>query len=250
MQGDGERVRVWDPLVRIGHWTLAAAFLIAYFTAEELEGVHVAAGYWVGGYVIVRTAWGFVGSPHARFSDFVRGPKAVLAYFLALLRGRAPRYLGHNPAGGAMIVALLIGLAGTVFTGLAVEADAENEGPLAPWLGHPVATAVQAESPVMTSSRAGETDAADEAGESGEGGENRAAHDRESRYEEVHELFANLTLALVVLHILGVIADIRIHRENIVRAMVTGYKSRYGANPNPSSGSTSGRNAGTPRSSR
>jgi cytochrome b len=231
MQSRQEQVKVWDPIVRIGHWTLAAAFLIAYFTAEELENVHVAAGYWVGGYVIARTVWGFVGSPHARFSDFVRGPKAVLSYLSALLRGRSPRYLGHNPAGGAMIVSLLICLAATVFTGLAVEADAENEGPLAGWLGH------SAPAPI---------DQRTQAAASNEAGEGSAARDRESRYEDIHEFFANLTLVLVALHLLGVIADTWIHRENIVRAMITGYKTKS----IPPSESAPGNDTSTPRPSR
>lgn len=225
MQNGQEQVKVWDPLVRIGHWTLAAAFLIAYFTAEAWEDMHIAAGYWVGGYVCLRIVWGFVGTPHARFGDFVRGPKAVLGYVSASLRGRSPRYLGHNPAGGAMIVALLLCLSGTVFTGLAVEADTENEGPLAGWLGHPSVIAGKQTAP---------SDASNELAEAGESG---AERERESRYEEIHEFFANLTLALVVLHVSGVLVHIRLHRENIVRAMITGYKAKSVSSPKTSSSS-------------
>ncbi|MCP5150303.1 MAG: cytochrome b/b6 domain-containing protein [Ectothiorhodospiraceae bacterium] len=117
-------VKVWDPLVRIGHWTLVAAFAIAWLTAEELDRVHEWAGYVVLGYVAVRLAWGFVGGRHARFADFVRGPGVVLGYLVDTARLRARRHLGHNPAGGAMILALLAGLAITGLTGFAMTTDA------------------------------------------------------------------------------------------------------------------------------
>ncbi|WP_084183147.1 cytochrome b/b6 domain-containing protein [Nevskia soli] len=206
-----DEIRVWDPLVRIGHWTLALAFLVAYVTAEELEEVHVAAGYWVGAYVVARTIWGFVGTRYARFSDFVRGPGAVFGYLRDLAKGKPAHYIGHNPAGGAMIVALLICLASTVFTGLMVEADADNEGPLAAWLGHPATQSVAPQvGPVERLPAKGETEEEKE---------------RESAYSEPHELFANLSLGLVVLHLLGVLAGSVVHRENLPRAMVTGRKA-------------------------
>ncbi len=229
MQQQQEQIRVWDPLVRIGHWTLAVAFLLAYFTAEDLEDVHVAAGWWVGAYVVVRTIWGFVGPRYARFSDFVRGPRAVFGYLADLASGRPAHYLGHNPAGGAMIVALLLGLAATSFTGLMVEADTENEGPLAAWLGHPGAT--PAADHAVTAEAQDEGRPAAESDEKGEKGGKR-----DSAYEEWHEFFANLTLGLVVLHLLGVFAGSVVHRENLPRAMVTGYKSAAppaAAQPNP-----------------
>lgn len=212
MQEQQERIRVWDPLVRIGHWTLAAAFLLAYVTAEELDEVHVAAGWWVGAYVLVRTVWGFVGPRYARFSDFVRGPRAVFGYLADLVRGRPAHYLGHNPAGGAMIVALLLGLAATAFSGLMVQADTENEGPLAAWLGHPGAAADHA--------AAAPAPRHDESGPAAGNGQ-----ERDSAYGELHGFLANLTLGLVVLHLLGVLAGSLVHHENLPRAMLTGYKA-------------------------
>ena len=207
MQSQNAKIRVWDPLVRIGHWTLVAAFFTAYFTAEELEDVHVWAGYWVGGYVIVRIFWGFVGTKYARFTNFVRGPRAVFGYLASFFAKPHKRYLGHNPAGGAMIVALLLSLAATAFTGLMVEAAAENEGPLVSWFGSPASTA--AGSSVMHEGSTERVEA-----------KNPTAH----AYEEAHEVFANLSLGLVILHILGVLAGVFIHRENLIGAMITGDK--------------------------
>ena len=94
-------VRVWDPLVRIGHWLLAVGFVVAYLTEDDFETLHVWAGYLVGAIVVVRVIWGFVGPRHARFADFAYTPRLVFSYLMALLRGGSKRYLGHSPAGGA-----------------------------------------------------------------------------------------------------------------------------------------------------
>ncbi|MBI4183453.1 MAG: cytochrome b/b6 domain-containing protein [Proteobacteria bacterium] len=120
-------VEVWDPFVRLFHWTLVAAYAVSYLTGDELKGLHVAAGYLVLGLIGVRLVWGVVGPRLARFTSFVRPPREVLDYLGAMLAGRAPRYLGHNPAAGTMIVLLLALLTLTALTGIA----AEGEGILA-----------------------------------------------------------------------------------------------------------------------
>ena len=98
--GSNSQVKVWDPLVRIFHWALVTAFTIAYFTDdEELLLPHVWAGYAVIGLLLFRLLWGFVGTRHARFSDFIHAPSAALAFVRDTLKGKAKRYLGHNPAG-------------------------------------------------------------------------------------------------------------------------------------------------------
>ncbi len=116
-------VKVWDPFVRVFHWSLATLFLVAYVTGDEIERVHIAAGYVIAGLIALRVVWGFVGPTHARFSNFVKSPRQVLAYLRDVALFRAPRYLGHNPAGGAMIIALLVMLAATGITGIMMTAD-------------------------------------------------------------------------------------------------------------------------------
>jgi cytochrome b len=117
-------VTVWDPFVRVFHWSLAALFLAAYVTGDMSERVHVAIGYVIAGLIALRMAWGFVGPPTARFSDFVRSPRQVLAYLRDAALLKAPRYLGHNPAGGAMIIALLVMIVGISVTGYMMTTDA------------------------------------------------------------------------------------------------------------------------------
>lgn len=105
-------VRVWDPAVRVLHWTLVASVAIAAATAEAhgkvLAQVHEWAGYGALVVVALRVLWGVAGSRTARFSAFVRSPDAVVSYAKSLVAGREQRYLGHNPLGGWMIVALLV----------------------------------------------------------------------------------------------------------------------------------------------
>jgi cytochrome b len=168
-------VKVWDPFVRVFHWSLASLFVVAYATGDEIEQVHIAAGYTIAALIAVRIVWGFVGPHHARFASFVWSPRNVLGYLRDVALLRAPRYLGHNPAGGAMIIALLVALAGTCATGIMMTNDAFWG---AKWV------------------------------------------------EEVHEIFANLAVGLIVVHVIGVIVASFEHRENLVTAMFTGRKRR------------------------
>jgi cytochrome b len=116
-------IKVWDLFVRTFHWSLVALFIIAYATGDEIERVHIAAGYAIAGLIVLRLAWGF-GPRHARFSTFVRTPREVFTYLRTAVILRSPRYLGHNPAGGAMILALLSMLIGTCVTGYMMTTDA------------------------------------------------------------------------------------------------------------------------------
>lgn len=167
------KILVWDAPVRIGHWLLAGAFALAWITgdSEEWRLMHAFAGGTGVGVILFRLFWGFVGTRHARFASFVRGPRAVFAYLRGLLRGKASNYAGHNAAGGWAILALLaLGLM-TGASGWLVYQDIGGE-----WL------------------------------------------------EEAHELLGNGMLAVAGLHVAGVVVSSLAHRENLVRAMFTGYK--------------------------
>jgi cytochrome b len=113
------RILVWDAPVRVFHWLMVLCFAGAYLTAESEAWrlLHVTLGYTMAGLVAFRVLWGLVGSRHARFADFVRGPAAVLRYLQSLLQGRPEAHAGHNPAGALAIVALLALALGVAATG-------------------------------------------------------------------------------------------------------------------------------------
>ncbi len=118
-----ETVRVWDPLVRIFHWSLVLSFFGAYALGDDGGWWHQALGYTVLGLVAFRVLWGVVGSRYARFSSFVATPQKVISYLKDLVARREARHLGHNPAGAVMIVALLLMLIGTGTTGWLLTTD-------------------------------------------------------------------------------------------------------------------------------
>ncbi|MDP1772214.1 MAG: cytochrome b/b6 domain-containing protein [Methylobacter sp.] len=180
-----ELVKVWDLPLRIFHWLLVAGFFIAYLTEDDLLTIHVWAGYLVTGLLVFRLIWGFVGNDYARFSSFLCSPAKSIAYLKDLITLKTQRYLGHNPAGAAMIVLLLVSLLATVITGFAVYGADQAAGPLA-----------------------------------------SIGSANEETWEEVHEFFANFTLVLVVVHVIGVAVESYIHRENLARAMVHGFKKK------------------------
>ena len=120
-----ERTLIWDLPVRLFHWTLAASFAGAWLTSESehWRDIHIACGYTMAGLIAFRLVWGMVGTRHARFSDFVRGPKAILAYLKSLLTRTPLEHAGHNPAGAVAILLLLgLGLA-TAVSGWFIQAD-------------------------------------------------------------------------------------------------------------------------------
>ncbi len=191
------KVRVWDPLVRIFHWSLVAAFAAAWLTADELDTVHRIAGYVVAGLVAFRLVWGLVGGRYARFGQFLKGPNATLSYLGDMVRGKERRYLGHNPAAAAMVVALLVTLSGTAYTGWLMDEPSRK-----------------ASMPQIVATALADDD------EEREGGS--------EALEDMHELFANLMLLLAALHVAGVVLASFRHQENLASAMVTGDKRAPG----------------------
>lgn len=214
MNTSTKSVDVWDPIVRIGHWTLVIAFFTAYFTEDDFLTQHVWAGYIVGAVVLFRIVWGFIGSKHARFSDFIYSPAAVFGYLKGLVRGKPQHYVGHNPGGGAMVIALLLSLGATVFTGLSLYAVEENAGPLA---GIVAANDTEIPASIIPSAYADEDENESEHG-------TMVNKEAEEFWEELHEFFANFTLLLVALHIGGVLLSSHIDKEKLVKAMITGRK--------------------------
>lgn len=116
--------RVWDPLVRAGHWLLACSVALAWFTREGGGRWHEWLGYVALAVVALRLVWGFTGPRHARFTRFVRGPSATLDYARQVIARREPRHVGHNPLGAWMIVALLATVALAGASGWLYTADA------------------------------------------------------------------------------------------------------------------------------
>ncbi|MFM9969595.1 MAG: cytochrome b/b6 domain-containing protein [Burkholderiales bacterium] len=114
-------VKVWDPLVRLCHWSLVITVTLAWLTHEGWGAWHEWIGYASLAVVAVRLPWGFLGPVHARFLVFVKPPAETMAYAKRVATGNEERHLGHNPLGGWMIVALLtnvllVGLSGWLFT--------------------------------------------------------------------------------------------------------------------------------------
>jgi cytochrome b len=168
-----EKILVWDLPTRLFHWLLAGTFAGAWLTAdsERWIGVHATLGYTFAGLIAFRLVWGMVGTRYARFSSFVRGPGAVLSYLKSLVTFRPQHHVGHNPAGGWAVLALL---------GLGIVTAAAGFLTYNDYGGHWL--------------------------------------------EELHEGAASAMLGLVVLHIAAVVVSSLLHKENLVRAMVTGLK--------------------------
>ena len=168
------RTLVWDAPVRVFHWLMVLTFAGAWLTAESerLRVAHVTLGYSMAGLVLFRLAWGIVGTRHARFSSFVRGPRAVWRYLGSIARAKPDHHVGHNPAGAVAIV-LLLALAMLV-TGSGWATYDELGGQ---WM------------------------------------------------EEAHEAIAGVMLAIVGVHVLGVVVGSAVHRENLVASMITGRKA-------------------------
>ncbi len=105
-----QTIVVWDLPVRVFHWLMVLSFVGAYITSESERWrlVHVTLGYTLGGLLVFRLLWGFIGTRYARFASFVRGPQAVLRYLKSLLRGQPEHHTGHNPAGAVAIVLMMV----------------------------------------------------------------------------------------------------------------------------------------------
>ncbi len=220
-------LRVWDPLIRLFHWSLVIGFTVAYFTEEEWLTAHTTAGYTVLGLVLFRLLWGVVGSKYARFRQFIGSPVAAFTYLRGLPTGTARHYMGHNPAGGWMVIALLLALLVTTVSGIALYGADKGAGPLASYFQPAPPAAPLTTATATTRALKQDDEAHEEAEERHETKPENASLSKaeEEWLEELHEVAANLTLLLVLLHLLGVVISSVAHRENLPRAMVTGRKT-------------------------
>lgn len=168
-------VKVWDPLVRLFHWVTVTGIALDYFVFTDGEKLHQWTGYAVASALAIRIAWGLFGPGHANFRSFVRGPGIVLSYLKSAVGGHPPRHLGHNPAAGAMILALMTMIIVISVSGWMQTTDAFwGVG----WV------------------------------------------------QETHRWTVNILLGLVVLHASAAVAESFRHRENLVWAMITGFKRK------------------------
>ena len=164
---------IWDLPTRLFHWSLALGFAACYLTGEDDRWalLHITSGYMITGLLGFRCLWGFLGSRHARFSDFVKSPRHVGLYLRDFFRGKPAHFAGHNPAGGWAIMALILIGIGVCLSGILLLEEV-------PW-------------PPL---------------------------------EWLHDAAAQAMLGLVGLHLLGVLLGSLLHRENLVKAMITGRK--------------------------
>ena len=243
------RIKVWDIAVRLFHWSLVALFVSAYLTGEEHDGgenLHAYIGYAIIALLAFRIVWGLIGTRHARFTDFVCSPVTVIRYVKSMLNCTPTHYVGHNPLGGWMVLALLVSVSLTCWSGLQLYA-AEGKGPLAHTSFNLVSSAIADEherereheeeedehrhSPFSASERDHEAEenkqglfAASKHEHEAENEGDERESDGEEFWEEIHEFFTYLTILLIVLHVTGVVIASRLHKENLVKAMITGYK--------------------------
>lgn len=193
--GEARRITVWDLPTRLFHWALVLLVAVGLITGNigGVQGmdIHMLAGYGVLALLGFRFVWGFVGSRHSRFSDFVAGPKRVIAYARELLSGAHKPALGHNPLGGWSVMALLTSLFVQAATGLCANDDILTEGPLAARVGKTLSNALT----------------------------------------EVHEINANVLYVLIGVHLAAIIFYALVQRENLVRPMITGWKNWIGPVP-------------------
>ena len=188
-----EKVVIWDLPTRVFHWLFLGSYVLAWLTYDDNRFlyIHVFAGYVFLGLLVFRLIWGFIGTHYARFHSFAHDWDSVTDYLKGLLNGRAMRYIGHNPAGGYAIFAMLVlGLFVTV-TGVLTLAGEEGHGPLQGLVSYSVG---------ITS-------------------------------RTLHEIVAWLLLALSIVHVIGVIVESVWHRENLVWAMLSGRKEAAAGSP-------------------
>ncbi len=185
---------IWDLPVRLFHWLLPILMITSYVSVKsDRMDIHVLSGYAVATLLIFRIVWGFIGSDTARFTFFLKSPLAALRHLAHFPRREPDTQVGHNEAGGWMVLGLLGLLVIQAATGLCANDDGETEGPLVKFVGKSLS----------------------------------------DQLSKIHDINFKLVMIAVTLHILAVIAYAVVKRHDLVRPMVTGRKRLPAATPAP-----------------
>ncbi len=191
MQPDNQgliEVPVWDGFVRVFHWSLVLLFAAAVVTGKlggEWIVWHMRCGYAILTLVVFRILWGFFGSAHARFADFLYGPRAILGFLQQLFRPSPSHVAGHNPLGGWMVLVLLLLLLAQAIMGLFSNDEIATTGPLYRYVSEATSITLM----------------------------------------KWHRQLGDLLLILVAIHIAAVLFHLFVKKEGLVRAMLSGRKS-------------------------
>ncbi len=190
-------VKVWDLPTRVFHWLLVAliagGFFTGYVSPEWWMGIHIWAGYGTVALVVFRIVWGVFGSQYSRISSFTFAPKDVVSHLRGVMMMRPPHYMGHNPTGAVMIFALILVIIGITMSGLLSLGGEENLGPLAGVTHFAVGDAAK----------------------------------------EIHTFLVTTLLAMILIHISGVIVEGWLSGDNLVHSMITGDKKLPDETPHP-----------------
>lgn len=181
-------IRVWDPPTRLFHWSLVVLVTLSVYTGNvgglrEMD-LHKLSGYSILALVLFRLIWGLIGSRRSRFVDFVRGPRAVIAYIRSLLGAARRSCVGHNPLGGWSVMAMLMSLLLQAITGLFSRDDILTEGPLTKYVSKQTSGTISA----------------------------------------IHELNASILYVLIAIHLAAVLGYLLVRKENLIRPMLSGRK--------------------------
>ncbi len=212
-----KQIVVWDSFIRVFHWSLLLLFFVAYLTGDAKGPLHRYVGYAVLLLVIARIFWGFWGTKHALFSNFICSPAKGLNYLKELVTGKPTHYIGHNPAAAWMILLLLSSSIIICLTGYA--AHTTKRGLTSIGSGN-------------TISIVGNAYADDDKNERHEGkhkgrerhNDGKSDDESDSVWSDIHEMSAQFMLFLICLHIIGVAVSSKMHNENLTKSMVTGKK--------------------------
>ena len=181
------KIRVWDAPVRVFHWALVI-LVVSQIVTVTIGGnameYHVLGGYAILTLVVFRVIWGFLGTPTARFVNFLGGPRAVLRYLRSLAGAQAERVAGHNPLGGWSVLAMLISLLVQAVSGLFADDDILTTGPLNKYV----------------------------------------SGDTAGVFNVVHETNAVVLLTLICIHLAAILFYLLRKKENLVKPMFTGSK--------------------------